>query len=103
MKAMNIIAAAVLGVTAGACSSFLHFSDPSAQAVTCLVTESVLTLLQELAQTIGIPLHVVEQLYSEGCTQAAKEGLTPDQAMRFGLEHAHARAYRMAFERKAAP
>ena len=92
-----------LALLLAGCSSLFHFSDPTTQAVTCEITKDVLSLLESLAVSVGIPLQVVESLYSEGCATAAKEGLTQDQAMRYGYEHAQARAYRMAFERKAQP
>jgi hypothetical protein len=91
------------GTAVVSCKAPLVFSDPTTQAVTCEITKDVLSLLESLAVSVGIPIQVVESLYSEGCATAAKEGLTQDQAMRYGYEHAQARAYRMAFERKVQP
>lgn len=81
--ALQLVALSLLG-----CSSFLHFSDPSVQAVTCGISNMVLGPLESLAVTLGLPLWVVEDLYSAACAEAAKAGMTQEQAEKFGLQHA---------------
>lgn len=67
------------------CASFLHFSDPGTQAVSCSVTTALLPELEALASLTGIPLSVVEALYSDACTEAASRGLSQHDAEQAGL------------------
>lgn len=77
---------AVIALTG--CSSFLHFSNPSTQAVTCEITAAVLPLLEDLSATLGVPLATVEDLYSDACTQAAAKGMGQADAESAGVNAA---------------
>lgn len=83
-----MVAAALCCALLLGCSSFLHFTDPGVQAVTCGISNMVLGPLESLAVTLGLPLWVVQDLYSTACAEAAKSGMTQDQAEKYGLEHA---------------
>lgn len=92
MRAVHVVLAAL--ALAG-CASFMHFSDPTAQAVTCGITSAVLGPLEALAASLGFPISVIESLYSDACAIAAAKGMTQHDAERFGLEHATVRARAM--------
>lgn len=89
-----VVGAAALACAVG-CSSFLHFSDPTAQSVTCGITSVVLGPLEQLAKLLGFPLPLVEDLYSEACNFAAAQGMNQHDAEQFGLKHATERAQAM--------
>lgn len=82
-----ILIAAAFVLTAS-CASFLHLKDPNAQAVSCAITSAVLPELEAIAASFGFPISVIEALYAEGCTVAAKQGKTQDEAQKYGLAHA---------------
>lgn len=84
MRLLAIAAALALAV---GCKSFLVW-DPGAKAVVCGISNMVLGPIESLAVTLGLPLWVVEDLYSAACTEAAKAGKTQEEAEKFGLEHA---------------
>lgn len=78
------------------CTSFLHWSDPTAQAVTCAITEGILSVLQSIVVATGIPMNVVQVLYGDACAEAAASGLSQHDAEQAGLAATRQRAMRLA-------
>lgn len=81
--------------TIGGCSSFLHLKDEDAQAVTCGITGAVLPAIEAIAAMFGFPVSVIEALYTEGCETAAKQGMTQEEAQKYGLAHAKTQSARL--------
>lgn len=79
----------------GGCSSFLHFKDPGAQAVSCGISAALLPEIEAIAASLGFPVNVIEALYADGCTTAAKAGSSQDDAEQAGLMHAKAEGARL--------
>lgn len=77
------------------CSSFLHFTDPTVQSVSCVIKSVVMAPLEALAVTLGIPLALLEQLYGDACGMAAAQGLSQHDAEQFALQQVTERAHAM--------
>jgi hypothetical protein len=90
------LAGLVLVVSSVACSSFLHFNDPTAQAVTCAITSLLMPELEAIVVATGIPLSVVEALYGDACNAAAARGLTQEQAQREALSATRGTAMKLS-------
>lgn len=92
---MRRLAPALLALSLCGCSSFLHFTDPTVQSVSCVITSVVLAPLEALAVSLGIPLALLEQLYGDACATAAAQGLSQHDAEQFALQHVTERAHAM--------
>lgn len=78
------------------CSSFLHWSSPAAQAVTCDVTAALMPEIEALADATGIPVTVIEALYGDACTLAAARGLSQHDAEQEALGAVKTEAVKLA-------
>lgn len=67
------------------CSSFLHWSDPNVQAVSCAVGGALLPEIEALAIALGIPPSVAADIFSGACMAAAEKGATQEEAREAGL------------------
>lgn len=90
-KAIVIAALALAG-----CASFLHFADPTAQAVSCAVTPELVSVIESVVDSTGIPLPVLETLYGDACADAAKMGLGQHDAEQAAMDALRERAVRLA-------
>jgi hypothetical protein len=92
-KKLGLVAfVAMSGLLYSGCKSFLRFSDPTAQAISCVVTGTLMPAIQVIVAMTGIPANVVEALYADACGDAANRGLSQAEAEKFGLERARSRA-----------
>lgn len=87
----------LLGVplVAMGCSSFLHFTNPTAQSVSCAITAAVMPELSALAIALGIPLDIIEAAYADACNFAAVQGMSQADAEKYGIEKAKVLAARL--------
>lgn len=99
ISGVAIVAACAVGECG--CSSFLHWNDPTSEAVTCGITSAVLNALQAMLVIPGVVLGPIEAAYSAACQKAAAQGMTEADAQAYGLEHARAEAMKMAVQYKA--
>jgi hypothetical protein len=92
----------VLALAIPGCKSFLHFSDPTAQAVTCAILEPEEALIESAAGVCGpfapACLSALQALFGDACTAAATAGKSQDEAHAAGLAavHKHAGAMRVS-------
>lgn len=92
---MKYAIAALLALALSGCSSFLHFSNPDVQLVSCDVSAAVLPILEAEAINLGLPLQVVEMLYTQECGKARDAGKSQADAENYGVTHAFTRARSM--------
>lgn len=76
---LTLLMLALVGGTF-ACSSLLHFSDPTAQSISCLVTGALLPELEAIAAAEGLPLSVVQALFTSACNESAQHAATQAEA-----------------------
>jgi hypothetical protein len=85
-----------LALTISGCKSFLHFSDPTAQAVTCAILEPEEALIESAAGVCGpfapACLSALQALFGNACTAAATAGKSQDEAHAAGLAAVHKHA-----------
>lgn len=78
------------------CSSFLHFADPGAQAVSCSLAESELVILEGASGICGpfapACLTALEAIFGAACTNAAAAGKSEADAHKAGMDAASDRA-----------
>lgn len=94
-----------LGVGFIGCASFLHFKDPSAQAVTCAILAPEEALIESAAGICGpfapACLSALQALFGDACTTAAAAGKSQDEAHAAGLAAVakHASAMKVSLEK----
>lgn len=87
------------------CSSFLHFSNPTTQAVTCAILEPEELIIESAAGICGpfapACLSALQALFGDACTTAAAAGKSQDEAHAAGLAavNAHASAMKLQLEK----
>lgn len=78
------------------CSSFLHFKDPGAQAVTCAIVGPEMLIIESAAGICGpyapACLSLLESIFGDACVAAAAAGKTQEEAHQAGLAAVNARA-----------
>jgi hypothetical protein len=83
------LALALAALVVAGCSSFLHFSDPTAQAVTCAILAPEEALIESAAGICGpfapACLSALQALFGDACTNAAAAGKSQDEAHAAGL------------------
>jgi hypothetical protein len=94
-----------LVVVLAGCSSFLHFSNPATQAVTCAILEPEELIIESAAGICGpfapACLSALQALFGDACTSAAAAGKSQDEAHTAGLAavNAHASAMKLQLEK----
>lgn len=87
------------------CSSFLHFSNPATQAVTCAILAPEEAIIESAAGICGpfapACLSALQALFGDACTTAAAAGKSQDEAHAAGLAavNAHASAMKLQLEK----
>jgi hypothetical protein len=81
-KALSTLAAMALLLVS--CASFLHFSDPTAQKVSCDIAESEMVLITSAAAICGpfqpACLAALEAIFGSACLSAAQAGKTQKES-----------------------
>jgi hypothetical protein len=81
--------AMLAGLEVLGCSSFLHFSDPTTQAVTCAILAPEEAIIESSAAMCGpfapACLSALQALFGDACATAAAAGRSQDESHKAGL------------------